>query len=134
MELRNAIAVLEALRDGFVPGREERLPASSPCQHPDVVRALYTVLSAAERAPPQEVPAGAAEVAPRARRPRPERAGQRWTPEDDERLTQAFDGGASEAELCGLFGRSRLAVRARLVKLGRLEEAGPLPSLRAVAT
>ncbi len=130
MERKQAVRILEAVRDGVDPDTGEELPADSPFQRPDVVRALFTVLSLLK----------AADGLSRRRRPQAPNAGQPWTDEDDVRLGEAFDGGASPVELAETFGRSRTAIRARLVQLGRLDANAvslryPLPEAKAaVAT
>jgi len=53
-------------------------------------------------------------------KPRPTRAGQPWTDEEDVRLAAAFDSGEGPVKLARAFERSPTAVRLRLVKLGRL--------------
>lgn len=51
-------------------------------------------------------------------------AGKAWSPEEDERLAAAFDGGKDTAALAIAHGRSRLAIEIRLAKLGRLPMPG----------
>jgi hypothetical protein len=64
------------------------------------------------------------------RRPRPANAGQPWRDDDDRRLVELFDGGASLAEIATAFARTRGSIRARLVLLGRGDLVGPGPALR----
>jgi hypothetical protein len=45
----------------------------------------------------------------------------RWTPEEEQRLAAAFEGGKDSAELAKLHNRSRAAVEARLLKLGKID-------------
>src|SRR5438270_10618006 len=52
----------------------------------------------------------------------PAAAGVRWTPEEDERLCSEFDAGTSVAEIARIHDRTRGAVTARLVKVGRINE------------
>jgi hypothetical protein len=116
MNLAQAVDVLERLRDG--KGSRDGRPAlpECACQSADAVRALYAVLAAL---PPVEATTPAAEQ-PTPPRARPARAGAAWTDDEDERLGAAFDEGRGVAELARVFGRSRAAIRLRLVKLGRL--------------
>ncbi|HWS72207.1 MAG TPA: hypothetical protein VN605_08835 [Thermoanaerobaculia bacterium] len=55
----------------------------------------------------------------------PPSTGARWTAEEEQRLLRAFDGGASIASIAAAHGRKAGGIRARLVKLGRLEPAAP---------
>jgi hypothetical protein len=51
----------------------------------------------------------------------PPSTGARWTPEEEQRLLRAFDGGASIASITAAHGRKAGGIRARLIKLGRLQ-------------
>lgn len=51
----------------------------------------------------------------------PNRNGETWKPEEDERLAQAFDSGAAIKELAASHERTNGAIRSRLVRLGRIE-------------
>jgi hypothetical protein len=115
MRLSRAVEILSKLRDGEDPRTGKALPESSPCQSPEVVRALFTALAELPRAE-DDAPV---ETAP-SDRPKPTRAGKPWTKEEDDCLGAGFDEGRGVAELSRLFDRSRSAIRLRLVKLGRL--------------
>jgi hypothetical protein len=95
--------------------------ADSPYQHPDTVRALFeAVRCLGTRA--NESDNGA-----------PERQANtfvRWTPEEEERLAAAFDAGKASAELAKLHNRSRAAIEARLLKLGKIDVSGLTVQLR----
>jgi len=54
----------------------------------------------------------------------------RWTPEEEERLAAAFDAGKSSAELAKLHNRSRAAIEARLLKLGKIDVSALTVQLR----
>jgi hypothetical protein len=127
MRLERAVEILERLRDGEDPRTGRALPAGSPAQEADVVRALYTILAALPPHTGDDPPGDAAEpVAPR--RPQPTRAGQPWTDDEDARLGAAFDAGDGVAKLARAFERTASAVRLRLVKLGRLTAEDVLTS------
>lgn len=152
-ERRNGLLVLRALRDGVDPRDGAPLPEDHICLRPDVLRALCALVSDLEREPRRVPAAGAlgsdaagdpaaacgaedettevrtAGEARRAARPRPARAGQPWNEDEDRRLAEAFDGGASLAELAESMSRTRASIRARLILLGRgaLVEEGPAP-------
>ena len=135
MRRPDAVTLLRRMRDGRDPATDEPLPADHPFQRADVVRALFVAVEALEG------PRGAGDVAgepappPPPRRPRPPNAGRPWTEEDDRRLVEAFDGGADERELAEAFGRSRISVRSRLIRLGRgaLLGEGPAPRYPVLA-
>lgn len=54
----------------------------------------------------------------------PNRGGETWTTEEDNRLTQAFDSGATIKELAVGHERTSGAIQSRLVRLGRIERPG----------
>ena len=45
-----------------------------------------------------------------------------WPKEEEEKLKALFQGGKTQKELIGIFGRQRGSIRSRLVKLGLIEE------------
>ena len=47
-----------------------------------------------------------------------ENQGKPWSPEEDEWLRQAVQGGSNVGEMSAELGRTRAAIRARLEKLG----------------
>ncbi len=116
MDPEQALAILQALSNGTDPFTGGPLPASSPYQHPDVVRALFQAVRALESA-------AAAQKRQAARAPAGN-AGKPWPKEEDERLVAAFDAGRSIDELAAAHGRSPLAIEARLAKFGKV----PLPA------
>jgi hypothetical protein len=60
----------------------------------------------------------------------PPNRGRPWSADDDCRLLEAHDGGASATELAGSFGRTRNAIRSRLLLLGRADVLPEGPPLR----
>lgn len=56
----------------------------------------------------------------------PENSGKPWTSELDQQLCDMFDCGASVKEMCEQFKRSRGAIAARLVRLGKIENRADL--------
>jgi hypothetical protein len=120
MERDNAAKILQILADGVDPATGEPFPASSPYQRADVVRALFVAVQALGNAPrgkasaPQDKPGLA-------------NAGRPWSQEEDARLGRAFDSGKTVEMLAEEHMRSRFAIEARLVKLGRIEEPTTAP-------
>ena len=127
MEKELTLRILNALASGIHPATGEKFGADSPYQHPDTVRALFEAMRAVEGAHlPAPAPAADAE-----RKPLPQSgAGSRWTPEEDERLAVAFDSGKTVDELARAHSRSRAAIEARLVRLGKMDASAVTTPLR----
>jgi hypothetical protein len=123
MEREQALKILNALANGVHPATGEVFAADSPYQHPDTVRALFDAVRVME--------SGSA-AAPRERKTSdiPANTFVRWTPEEEERLAAAFDSGKTSAELARLHNRSRAAIEARLLKLGKIDVSALTVQLR----
>ena len=113
MEQERAVKILQALAEGIDPHTGEQCPADSVYQHGDTVRALYFAL--------QKLTTPNAKAAAAVQRKGPENAGRPWSPEEDARLTKAFEAGKSPEALAEEHKRSQWAIEARLVKLGKME-------------
>jgi hypothetical protein len=115
MDDLRAAEIIKSLAAGSAPIDAATL------QTPDVVRALFLAAESLET---------------RARGTRrnsnlPRNAGKTWTPEEDERLLAAFDGGTAIDALASAHERTRAGIEARLVKHGRLEaEQAPVARIR----
>jgi hypothetical protein len=116
MELQIAREIINVLAQGIHPVTGEAMPADSPYNEPPVIRALFAVSQALQDC-----------VAPRVRHDLPANAGKTWSLEEDDRLRAAFDAGLELKQMALELGRSRLAVEARLVKLGKIEGRPGLP-------
>lgn len=126
MEKQTALHIVQALAQGIDPHSGEAFPADSPYQHPDTVRALFQAVQALTE--------------PSAARPRPAtphgaptNAGKPWTADEDNVLAERFDAGRTLAELANEHGRTRAAIQARLVKLGKIEPTPELPRFSRLA-
>lgn len=110
MEMQKAQQILQAMADGVDPFTGEALPATSPYQQADTVRALHLALLAmnAETARQEKC------------RHLPNRAGQPWDAAESQQLIERFDGGMSVNEIASLHQRTRGAIAAQLVKLGKI--------------
>jgi hypothetical protein len=116
MQQDRALAILKTLADGVDPATGEQFSADSPYQHPDTIRALYwAVHTLSGPVRPQWQAAPRPEGAPT-------NAGKPWSEEEDALLGKAFDAGKPIEQLAVEHGRSRWAIEARLVKLGRIPE------------
>ena len=123
MELEQTMKTLNALARGVHPATGEVFGPDSPYQHPDVVRALFEALRRIDASRPDSSSA----------RKSQETAGNtfvRWTREEEERLAAEFDAGKSSAELARLHERSRAAIEARLLKMGKIDASALTVKLR----
>ncbi len=111
METSEAIRILQALAEGVDPSTGEVFPPGSPYQNPQVIRALFFALRALE---------GKRENR-QSRRNLPENAGKAWDASEDELLCKRFDAGASVGEMARERRRTEGAIRARLVRLGKID-------------
>ena len=118
MEEVRAHAIVSALANGVNPLTGELFAADSPCQTPDVIRALYCAVTALEAASRRRT---------RGQGVASSNAGKPWTEEEDRQLLSAFDGGRPLAELAQAHGRTRGGIQARLVRHGRLAPEGGRP-------
>ncbi len=126
MEKETTLKILNALANGVHPATGEKFGADSPYQHPDTVRALFDAMRAVESA---QVPATAA--APPQKSALPQSGyGARWSAEEEQRLAGAFDAGRSVDELARAHNRSRAAIEARLVRLGKMDASAVTTPLR----
>lgn len=114
--------IVEALADGVDPETGEVLPGQSEFNSPQVIRALFVAVKALER------------VAKRVDRASslPSNAGRSWSDDEDNELLVAFDSGIPVKKLAAHHGRTKGAIAARLVRLGRIKDraevyAGPQP-------
>jgi hypothetical protein len=123
MERTEAIQIVQALADGRDPRTGEAFPPDSPYQSVQVTRALFFAARslASRRAP--------------ANRDRnlPENAGKAWSAADDETLARRFDDAVEVPALAQEFKRTEEAIRARLVRLGKIDSSD-LQAATAVAS
>ena len=110
MEQTQALAIVRSLANGVDPESGEVFPPQSVYQRPQIVRALYEAGSALERVERFE----------RRKTELPAKTGQPWTEDEDRKLLAAFDAGRGLQELVSAHERSAGAIRARLIKYGRI--------------
>ena len=108
MQLSRAKEIISALAEGIDPTTGEILPEDSVCNKGEVVRAFYTILAFLDANKPKKL--------------QPENAGKRWTDEDDRKLCEMFDAGASKKDICNTFKRTSTGIASRLVRLGKIKE------------
>lgn len=123
MDREQTLRILNALANGVHPATGEKFAADGPYQHPDTVRALFEAMRAVE---------GAATAPAPDRKPAfPQSgSGSRWSTEEEERLAGGFDAGRTVDELARAHNRSRAAIEARLVRLGKMDASAVTSALR----
>ena len=110
MEAIQALAVVRSLANGVDPETGEVFAPESPYQRPQVVRALYEAATALERIERFE----------RRKAQLPQKTGEPWNEDEDRKLLAGFDAGRALQELAAAHERTMGAVRARLLKYGRI--------------
>jgi len=111
MTTNEARQIIQSLAEGRCPQTGQTLPANSPYQSADVVRALFIAIGALERAERKEMRVTTL----------PEHAGRSWDVEEDQQLSREFDVGRSIADLAQMHKRTRGAIQSRLEKLGKMQ-------------
>ena len=114
MHAHAAAQLLRSLADGLDPHTGRALAPSSPLHHADLVRALFAGAEALSRSAEPDAPA--------AKPAKPARAGRSWDDPEDQRLAAGFESGTAVAELARQHRRSKGSIRARLVRLGLVDE------------
>lgn len=106
-----ALKLIDSLASGVDPATGELLGSDSPCQQPDVVRALCLAARALD------------ERRQRGERQRalPANVGKSWSPAEDQTLIVEFNAGRKLGELALLHQRTQAGIQARLEKLGLVE-------------
>ena len=123
MEREQALKILNALANGVHPATGEVFAADSAYQHPDTVRALFEAVRSMEGSPPPP-------AAERKTGEAPANTFVRWTAQEEERLAAGFDAGKTSAELAKLHNRTRNAIEARLLKMGKIDVSALTVQLR----
>ncbi len=122
MNNSEALMIIQSLADGVDPRNGERFPAESAYQDGQTVRALVAALQGLQ----------ALAAIEKRRKTLPENVGKAWSPSDEKLLSSEFDSGKEIGELAKQLQRTAGAVRARLVKLGKIEADPSLQRYRAL--
>jgi LmbE family N-acetylglucosaminyl deacetylase len=127
MEREAALKIIQQLANGTDPHTGEVFRADSAYQHPDTVRALFFAVHALEApsAPAKQRTAGTENA--------PQNSGKPWSPDEDKALAAAFDAGKQIPELATQHQRSRLAIEARLAKLGKIAPPANMRGFKAAS-
>jgi DNA-binding NarL/FixJ family response regulator len=110
MRDQQARHILQALVNGIDPFTERDLAAGTVLQHADVMRAMLAGCSALEER--------TARASRRSQQPR--NIGKTWTPEEQERLVQAFKSGEDLEQIAARHGRTIRGIESRLEILGMI--------------
>lgn len=112
VEIKKAIEIITLLADGIDHETGEVLPHDSTYQNPNTVRALFLAIKGLEKMDKSE----------KRQKRLPENAGKGWEEKEDDILINGFEKGNSINELSVIHKRTKGSIRARLIKLGKIEE------------
>ncbi len=122
MDLFTALNKVETLANGVDPNTGEVFQPDSPYNQPDVIRALYTVLTAAK--PRNKVKKTKEQKQQEnVARGLPKNAGLPWTEEGRQELIEQFNAGGQFNQLAELHERTQGSIIAELKKQGLIQDA-----------
>lgn len=108
MNPKRAIQILTSLVQGIHPTTGAELPSDTVLQNADVLRALLAGVGSLKEAASRES----------RRAYLPANVGNRWTPEEEQALIEAFRSGDPLEDISKRLGRTLRAIEARLLRLG----------------
>ncbi|HVE50831.1 MAG TPA: hypothetical protein VNG69_14605 [Casimicrobiaceae bacterium] len=117
MDRETVIRHLRAWAEGVDPRSGDMLAADHPAQRPDTLRVVFATLTLLEG----ERNGSGMQSTHRTLGLAARNAGRPWSANDDESLIASFDAGATIGALAVQMERTRGAITARLVKLGKIE-------------
>src|SRR5215210_1099419 len=106
MNTTEALIILRALADGIDPMTGEVFPDDNPCQHSQVVRALFKAIEVLEEIEGKEKK----EEKRRRDKHLPRNAGNAWDQLEDKMLGSEFDAGMTIKELAQKYERTQGAI------------------------
>lgn len=120
MKTTDTMQIIQALANGSDPVTGEVFADTSPYNHPKIIRALFQTLKALEQLDERE----------QRQKSLPGKAGQPWLDQEDGELIKGFDAGTPINQLAERHDRSKAAIEARLIKLGKISAPANSASLR----
>lgn len=111
--MSEALEVIKLLSDGIDPETGELLTDNHIFNNPKVIRSLFVAIKALEHSIKTN----------RRRKLLPENAGKPWTEDEDSQLIEEFDKGENMAQLSKHHLRTKGAITARLVRLGKINDS-----------
>ena len=128
MDPSRAREILRALADGRDPATGAPFPPDSPYQQADTVRALHAALEALSATSLQPTASSlppspgnlTSDIRPLTSSPHP--APARWTPEEEQRLRDAFAAQTPIPAIAATHNRTRGAITSRLIRLGLIQD------------
>ncbi|MEA3356808.1 MAG: hypothetical protein U9Q23_05715 [Candidatus Bipolaricaulota bacterium] len=132
MEITKAKKIVEALANGIDPITGEVFPKDSPYNHPDIIRALFSILHKFQNIKSKNKRSLEDKQRENIENGRPRNAGLPWNDRMKEDLAIGFKAGVSVDQLAGKLERTRGAIIAELKKQGLItaEEAVNDPAAR----
>ena len=121
MDTGKAEEILRLLANGIDPVTGEVLPDDSPCSHPSVIRALFTVLESARN---HSVPVKLSTREKQAQNianGKPRNAGLPWTDELRREVASKFQSHMSVPDLAEYFERTEGAISSELTRQGLID-------------
>lgn len=115
MDEVSALKIIDTLANGVNPGTGEVLGPDNPCQHPDVLRALWLASRALQEQRLKALRQSAL----------PANVGKPWSEDENNALVAEFHAGRAMTEIATLHQRTPAGIQARLEKLGLLQPSLP---------
>lgn len=117
MELSESRNIIQTLAQGVHPTTGEVFPPESPYNDPQVIRALFSILTNAKK-PRKSIEERRRENLELGR---PGNHGMPWTEDTRSQVAKGFEDGKSIEELATTLERTRGAIRAELIRQGLVE-------------
>ena len=122
MDIKEATDILEILANGIEPSSGNKIPAGSPYNSPDVIRALYTCINYIKHPPKRQRKSVEEKRAENIKKGLPQNSGMPWTEDLKMDLVSQFKSGIQPNALSRKFERTRGAIISELKKLGEITE------------
>lgn len=122
MELPRALEIVEALAEGVDPLTGEILSAESPYNSPEVIRALFTLLNAANGTPKKIKKTPEQKQADNLAKGLPRNTGMPWTETLKHTLAERFSSDQPMNALAAEFERSRGSILSELKRQGLISD------------